>query len=79
MNNEYSSDKEVVFALMRRVDYNKSWDEIEFGLGYDMGDYAFGKGDGRDLRTKIVASIRFMKSQFDGVFNDEDNTNPPQQ
>ncbi len=70
----YKNDKEVVFALMRRVDYNQSWEEIEYGLGYDMGDYNFGKGDGKELRLKIIESIKFMKSQFDGVFNNENNT-----
>ena len=70
----YNSDKEVVFAFMRRVDYNKSWEDIEFGLGYDFGDYQFGKGDGKELRKKIKDSIKFMKIQFDGVFNDDNNT-----
>jgi len=28
---EYNSDKEVVFAFMRRVNYNQTWEEIEFG------------------------------------------------
>ena len=70
----YDSDKEVVFALMRRVDYNKTWEEIEYELGYDMGDYNFGQGDGKELRKKIIDTIKFMKIQFDGVFNEINNT-----
>lgn len=70
----YSSDKEVVFALMRRVNYNKSIEEIEYDLGYDMGDYSFGAGDGKELRKKIVDSIKMLKIQFDKVFNEQDNT-----
>jgi hypothetical protein len=70
----YNNDKEVVFAFMRRVDFNKSWEEIEYGLGYDFGDYNFGKGDSRELRTKITDTIKFMKIQFDNVFDDDNNT-----
>lgn len=70
----YDSDKEVVFALMSRVNYNQTWEEIEYQLGYDMGDYNFGKGDGSELRQKIRETIKFMKIQFDGVFNDDNNT-----
>lgn len=73
---QYSSDKEVVFAFMRRVDYNKTWEEIDFELGYNFGDYNFGKGDtaNSELRRKIKDTIKFMKIQFDGVFDDNDNT-----
>lgn len=71
---QYNSDKEVVFAFMRRVDYNQTWKEIEFGLGYDFGDFHFGEGDSTELRKKILESIKFMKIQFDGVFNEDNNT-----
>jgi hypothetical protein len=71
---EYSNDKEVVFAFMRRVNYNKTWKEIEFDLGYDFGDYYFGSGDGKELRQKIKDCIKFMKIQFDNVFNKNGNT-----
>lgn len=70
----YNNDKEVVFAFMRRVDYNQTWEEIEYQLGYDFGDYNFGKGDSKQLRLKIKDSIKFMKIQFDQVFNQDDNT-----
>lgn len=68
------TDKEVVFAFMRRVDYNQTWEGIEYGLGYDFGDYTFGKGDSKELRQKIKDSIKFMKIQFDKVFDDDNNT-----
>jgi hypothetical protein len=70
----YNNDKEVVFAFMRRVDYNQTWEEIEYQLGYDFGDYNFGKGDSKELRLKIKDSIKFMKIQFDQVFNEDNNT-----
>mgnify|MGYP003643545382 CR=1 FL=1 len=70
----YNNDKEVVFAFISRVNYNQTWEEIEFDLGYDFGDYNFGKGDSKELRQKIKESIKFMKIQFDKVFDDEKNT-----
>lgn len=70
----YDNDKHVVFSLIKRVDYNKSVEDIMFDLGYDMGDYNFGKGDNQVLREKIINSILFLKTQFDGVFDDQLNT-----
>jgi hypothetical protein len=71
---KYKNDKEVVFVFMRRVNYNLPWEEIEYQLNYDFGDYNFGKGDDAKLRQKIKDSIKFMKIQFDKVFNDDGNT-----
>jgi len=71
---EYNNDKEVVFAFMRRVDYNQTWEEIEHDLGYDFGDYVFGEGDSKELRKRITDSIKFMKIQFDKVFDDKGQT-----
>lgn len=70
----YSSDKEVVFALMSRVNFNKSIEEIHHDLGYDMGDYSFGQGDGKELRSRIITSINFLRNQFNGVFDENNNT-----
>lgn len=71
---EYSSDKDVVFTFMQRVNYNKTWEEIEYDLSYDFGDYRFGNGDTPELRAKIKETIKFMKIQFDKVFDDKNNT-----
>ena len=48
----YNNDKEVVFAFMRRVDYNQTWEEIEYGLGYDFGDYNLGKAIAKNYVKK---------------------------
>ena len=72
----YTSDKQVVFAFLRRVDFNQTWEEIEWGLGYDFGDFDFGKGDSKKLRAKITETIKLLKIQFDGVFDDDGNTKP---
>lgn len=71
---EYNSDKDVIFAFMQRVDYNQTWEEIEYELGYNFGDYRFGDGDSSELRSKIKETIKFMKIQFDKVFDDKNNT-----
>jgi hypothetical protein len=70
----YNSDKEVVFSFLQRVNYNESWEDIEYGLGYDFGDFNFGKGDSTELRKKIKETIKFMKTQFDGIFDNKNNT-----
>ena len=70
----YKNDKEVVFAFMRRIDYNQTWEEIARGIDYDLGDFNFGKGDSKELRDKIVQSVKFLKIQFDNTFDDKGNT-----
>lgn len=71
----YNNDKQVVFSFLRRIDFNKSWNEIEIDMGYNFGDFHFGKGDGKELRQKIKETAKYLKIQFDGVFNEENNTN----
>lgn len=70
----YNSDKEVVFSFLRRVDYNDTWENIEYQLGYDFGDYRFGNGDSEELRKKIKRVIKQIKLEFEGVFNEDNNT-----
>ncbi len=70
----YSSDKQVILSFIMRVNFNDSWEDIEVGLGYNFGDYNFGKGDNKDLRLKIKDTIKFMKIQFDGIFDENNNT-----
>jgi len=70
----YANDKEVVFSFLRRIDYNQRWEDIEFGMGYDFGDFNFGKGDSKELRQKIKETAKYLKIQFDKVFDDERNT-----
>ena len=71
---KYKNDKDVVFAFMRRVDYNKTWEEIEDEIGYYFGDYNFGKGNDSKLIQKISDTIKFMKIQFDKTFDENGNT-----
>ena len=70
----YSSDKQVVFSFLSRIDFNESWEDIEYGMGYDFGDFNFGKGDSKQLRQKIKETAKYMKIQFDGVFDENNNT-----
>lgn len=70
----YNSDKDVVFAFLQRINFNKEWKDIDYGLGYDFGDFNFGKGDGKELRNKIRETVKYLKIQFDGVFNEDNNT-----
>ena len=70
----YKNDKAVIFSLIKRVDYSKTQVQIDFDLGYDMGDYNFGAGDSAELRKKIRDTIAIIKIQFNGVFDEECNT-----
>lgn len=38
----YKNEKEMLFTFLNYyIDYSKSWDEIEYGMGYDLGDWYF--------------------------------------
>lgn len=38
----YQNEKQMLFHYLNHyIDYSKSWEEIEFGMGYDLGYWSF--------------------------------------
>jgi hypothetical protein len=37
----HDSAQDMMFYLLKRIDYTQTWEKIEYGLGYDLGDYSF--------------------------------------
>lgn len=40
---QYKTEKEMLFYFLRRIDYSMPLKDVLYGVGYDMGDFAFTK------------------------------------
>lgn len=59
-------DQSMIFNILSAIDYSKPWEEIEYGLGYDLGDYSF------EHRSAYPLTVQAAKSLW-AVFNDKMN------
>lgn len=37
----HESEQAQIFYILKHIDYSQTWGEIEYGLGYDLGDHRF--------------------------------------
>lgn len=37
----HESEQAQMFYILKHIDYSQTWKEIEYGLGYDLGDHRF--------------------------------------
>lgn len=44
----------MIFNIVKGVDYSQTWEDIEYGLGYTFGDYAFQNHEAIELTTQLV-------------------------
>lgn len=54
----HDSIKAMIFYFLKRIDYNKSWEDIEYGMGYDFGDFNFGPN-----HIRVVDRVRRLAKQ----------------
>lgn len=38
---KHESEQAQMFYILKKIDYSESWEDIEYGLGYDLGDHRF--------------------------------------
>lgn len=53
----HKSDQSMMLYLISTIDFSQSWDDIEYGLGYDLGDYSFGNKEWYSKTSKIAKAI----------------------
>jgi len=63
---KHNSTQELMFYLISHIDYSKKWDEIEWELGYNLGDYYFENPKSYDL---VRQSIKSLWAVFNGKIN----------
>lgn len=40
----YKNEQDMLFTFLNKcIDYAEDWDKIEYGMGYDLGDWRFKK------------------------------------
>jgi len=66
----HDNQKSMLFYFLERINYNDTWENIEYGMGYDLGDYCF---TNPELREKIYRLARQIHIELNGVFNKEGN------
>lgn len=66
----YSSQQSMIFNLLANIDYSQTWDEIDNGLGYDLGDYNFGNND-KKCRELVINSAKLLWVAFNGKVNEK--------
>ena len=65
----HSSIQAQMFYILERIDYSQTWEVIEYGLGYDLGDHMFGP-DGTEVRNLIYNSAKHLWASFNGKLSD---------
>lgn len=68
----YGNQQAMIFNLVSNIDYSQTWEEIDYGLGYNLGDYSFGKNDG-ECRELVRQSAKLLWTVFNGVINSYGN------
>lgn len=60
-----------MFYLLSSIDYNQTWEQIEYGLGYDLGDYRFAD---ESSYQKVRDTAKAIWTQLQGHFDDNGMT-----
>ena len=37
----HENEQAQMFYILKNIDYSKKWEDIEYDLGYDLGDHIF--------------------------------------
>ena len=37
----HDNEQQQIFYILKHLDYSETWEEIEYGLGYILGDHRF--------------------------------------
>jgi hypothetical protein len=67
---KHESTKAMMFFLLKRIDYSKSWERIEYDLGYDLGDYSF---ENKECYKKVRALAKHIWVELNGFIDENGN------
>ena len=67
---KHESEQAQMFYILRHIDYSQSWEDIEYGLGYDLGDHAF---QSRATYEKVVTAAKSMWVILNGHLKSDGN------
>ena len=67
----HSSQKSMMSHLLSGINYNQTWEKIEYGLGYDLGDYFF---EDKETYDRVRKTAKLLWAELNGYFDDGGNT-----
>jgi hypothetical protein len=68
---KHDSTKAMAFYFLQRINYNDTWEKIEYGMGYDFGDFCF---KNPETVEKIKRIARQIHIEFHNHFDKEGNS-----
>lgn len=66
----HKNDQEMIFNILKNIDYSKEWKEINYELGYTLGDYSF---ENPDTYTIVRQSAKNLWVILNGHLNQDGN------
>ena len=51
----HESEQAQIFYILRNIDYSQKWEDIEYDLGYDLGDHRF---DSDETYNKVILAAK---------------------
>lgn len=64
---EHENEKQMIFHFLRCQNYNQTSNQLEFCMGYDLGDYSMSK-EGYKLAKELA---HLLRQRLTGVFDDD--------
>ncbi len=66
----HSNEQSQMFYILVNIDYSKKWEEIEYGLGYDLGDHSF---QSDETYNKVKLAAKNLWEVLNGYLNSDGN------
>lgn len=66
----HSNQQQQFFYLLKNIDYSQSWEQIDYGLGYDLGDHVLGDNNQQDGEIKefVRSTAKILWASLNGRF-----------
>lgn len=53
----FKTEQEQIFYILKNIDYSKDLKDIEYALGYTLGDHRFENSDTYDIVKQAVRNL----------------------
>lgn len=59
-----------MFYILNNIDYSQTWEKIEHGLGYDLGDHKF---ENKETYSKVMLAAKNLWVVLNGHLDTDGN------
>ena len=71
---KHKSEQAQIFYILSNIDYSKEWEDIEYELGYDLGDHSF---QSNETYSKVRLAAKNLWAVLNGHLKSDGNPLPP--